>query len=112
MYWCFGAPHKHAMMALASLYKYQMNDEGYSTQEEQNFTLLQYNRAIRSLRIHLNAGEQALEITLLTCVLFICLEFMRGNQDVALNHLQGGLHILSTSPKAKRISISSDTEAR
>ena len=112
---CIGAsepPIKHAMMALASLYKYQMNDEGYPTQEEQNFTLLQYNRAIRSLGVRLNAGEEALEITLLTCVLFICLEFMRGNQDVALHHLQGGLHILSTFPKAKRIPLSYNTETR
>ncbi|KAJ9665751.1 hypothetical protein H2201_004059, partial [Coniosporium apollinis] len=103
---------KHAMIALASLYETILNRERQSNQGQQRCTLLQYNKAIKSLKERLGAGEQALEITLLTCVLFICLEFMRGNPNVALDHLQSGLQILNTSQQPRVITLCSGSQTR
>lgn len=60
------------------------------------FTLQQYNQAIISLRQRLSGGEELIEVTLMCCVLFICLECLRGNREVALSHLHNGLNILSS----------------
>jgi hypothetical protein len=98
------APVKHAMIALASLSEYCTHNDGYTSVEQQQFTLLQYNKAIKSLKGRLNAGEHALDVTLLTCILFICLEFMRGNPEIALDHLQSGLQILSRTREARSLS--------
>lgn len=96
---------KHAMIALASLYETCSDTDGYPGPLEQDFSLVQYNKAIKSLKYRCDTGDQAVESTLLTCILFICLEFMRGNPDTALNHLQSGLQILSTSWEASRLAF-------
>ncbi|KIW14923.1 hypothetical protein PV08_07709 [Exophiala spinifera] len=54
-----------------------------------------YNRAIQSLRMDVAQHTDRFRHTiLLTCLLFICLEFKRGRTGVALAHLQAGLTIL------------------
>ncbi|KAL6247506.1 hypothetical protein RBB50_005852 [Rhinocladiella similis] len=54
-----------------------------------------YNRAIQSLRVHVCQHADRFQHTvLLTCLLFICLEFKRGRTGAALTHLQAGLTIL------------------
>ncbi|KAB8339089.1 hypothetical protein FH972_022025 [Carpinus fangiana] len=58
------------------------------------FALRQYTKAIQLLRHRLTYGEQSHVVTLLSCVLFICLEFLRGNKDSAITHLRGGLDII------------------
>lgn len=59
------------------------------------FALQQYNKAISCLNKRLSNGPQSEEITLMCCVLFICLEFLRGNIDTAISHLHSGLEILA-----------------
>ena len=55
--------------------------------------LQQYNRAINSLKSHLSDEEPSLRVTLICCVLFICLEFLRGNQQDAMTHFFNGLNV-------------------
>jgi hypothetical protein len=54
--------------------------------------LRQYNKAIRQLCDRQTA--QPVQFTLTCCVLFICLENLRGDYDAALLHLEKGLEIL------------------
>jgi hypothetical protein len=60
-----------------------------------SFALQQYNKAISCLSRCLSQGPQSEEITLMCCVLFICLEFLRGNIDTAISHLLSGLGIMA-----------------
>jgi hypothetical protein len=94
-------PIQHAMIALGALYEHCNDNEGYPSVMQQRYALIQYNKAIRALKSCKVEDPRTLEITLLTCVLFVCLELLGGNPEQALNHLQNGLGILCNSRKAK-----------
>lgn len=90
---------QHAMMAVASIHE-QVEAAGrelFSPGMDYGryFALQQYNKAISCLNRRLSEGSQSEEITLMCCVLFICLEFLRGNIDTAISHLHGGLGIMA-----------------
>ncbi|KAF1982122.1 hypothetical protein K402DRAFT_397855 [Aulographum hederae CBS 113979] len=57
--------------------------------------LKEYNKAISSLSIHLSRSP-SVQIPLMTCVLFICLEFLRRDVDSAMAHTRNGFNILNT----------------
>jgi hypothetical protein len=63
-------------------------------EESQRFELQQYNKAINHLRRHLSANGVTIEVTLMCCILLICLEFLQGSIEQAIVHLQGGINIL------------------
>lgn len=95
---------QHAMMAVASIHEQveHAGNEPFSPRQWDNgmecgryFALQQYNKAISCLNQRLSEGPQSEEITLMCCVLFICLEFLRGNIDTAISHLHSGLEILA-----------------
>jgi hypothetical protein len=57
--------------------------------------LLEYNLAIRCLKDHLrNTDICSLRVTLITCMLFICFEYLRRNLRTADTHLLNGLRLL------------------
>lgn len=62
-------------------------------------SLKQYVKAIESLRSRITNLENpdSFQVALLTCLLFIYLKMMRGQQMAALTHLGTGLRILSSS---------------
>lgn len=64
------------------------------TQVHENpFALVQYNKAIAHLAKRLQDPTAATEITLLACILFVCIEFLRGEAELAINHFKGGMSI-------------------
>ncbi|KAI1073760.1 hypothetical protein F5B20DRAFT_565982 [Whalleya microplaca] len=78
---------------------HQYYRDDYAAQMEA-FTLQQYNRAIAHLR---NKGEDEgeggrVEVTLLCCLLFICLETSRGDSAATLSHVASGLRIVAALP--------------
>ncbi|KAL9619619.1 MAG: hypothetical protein Q9160_005806 [Pyrenula sp. 1 TL-2023] len=77
----------------------RMEGEGFkayleSKPVERDFILRQYNHAIRSLTQREPGCCPSKEVILITCVLFICLEFLRENVEGALMHLSSGLQVL------------------
>lgn len=57
--------------------------------------LAQYSSAIMNLRQHfLTKDTASLRITLVACIVFTCLEFLRGKFHTAQTHLKNGLQIL------------------
>jgi hypothetical protein len=87
------------MIALGSLYEHCNDSADYPSVMQQRYALIQYNKAIRSLKSRRSDDAKTLEVTLLTCVLFVCLELLRGNPELALDHLQSGLNILNNWKK-------------
>ncbi|KAI0008827.1 hypothetical protein F4779DRAFT_417657 [Xylariaceae sp. FL0662B] len=73
------------------------------------FTLRQYNRAIAGLRAHGDGdGDGGVEVTLLCCLLFVCLETARGDSAAALTHIASGLQIVAGTgihPDSGRVSF-------
>lgn len=57
------------------------------------FALQQYNKAIRSLTYP--SGEVPLNVLLVACYLFCCVEIVRGDWNSAFMHIQNGIDLLN-----------------
>ncbi|RYP45871.1 hypothetical protein DL768_007828 [Monosporascus sp. mg162] len=92
----------HAMLALSSAHKRicigvaEVESERSPDRLEQ-FTLREYSKAINHLlEPHFAQKDKAsIRVALVACMLFICLEFMRGRYRTGNNHLQSGIKLLA-----------------
>lgn len=94
----------HAVLALTSAHKKEMSS--YFRRERsktllplEQFTLKQYSKAIGHLKPHFLANNKvSIRVALVTCVVFVYLEFMRGHYQTGINHLRNGLKLLRELP--------------
>ncbi|TGJ81648.1 hypothetical protein E0Z10_g7119 [Xylaria hypoxylon] len=92
---------RHSVIAVSSLYEQvHRHRDMASLLPDDNFVLCHYNAAIRDLKTMKNES-----LVLLVCVLFVCIEFLRGNRAASTEHGQHGISILKkveeTFPWAK-----------
>ncbi|EHK43848.1 hypothetical protein TRIATDRAFT_222577 [Trichoderma atroviride IMI 206040] len=74
----------HAVAALGAAHK---NDE--------HISLVEYNKAIQHLRQSLNSSDRdTIRVCLITCLLFVCIELLRGGFKAGYTHLSTGLRML------------------
>lgn len=72
--------------------------ENEAANKLQDFANSQYCKAIGELRSQMCAGkQQSVELTLMTCFIFILIEFLRGNEAAASNHMISGGEIILQS---------------
>ncbi|KAF5642472.1 transcriptional regulatory moc3 [Fusarium tjaetaba] len=84
----------YSLVALASAHKSRMLSLT-GIPENENYTLQHYNAAICHLQHHLASGsKESIRIVAISCLIFICLEFMRSNIETGTIHLQNGLNLL------------------
>lgn len=63
-------------------------------QHNDPFALSQYNKAIAHLARAINStSSNSIDTALLVCILFVCVECLRGDYKPALKHFQGGMSI-------------------
>jgi hypothetical protein len=62
--------------------------------EGTEFALVQYSKALKTLRLSLSSGKQEPLTALMSCILFVCFDSLRGHFESAMVHLQSGLRIL------------------
>jgi hypothetical protein len=94
----------HAVLALTSAHKYEQVDNivGRISTEEQ-FTLQAYSRAISYLRPHFSLeNKTSLRVTLITCILFACLEIVQRHHITAISHLASGLGLVKEYDQHRR----------
>lgn len=98
----------HAVVALASTQRSQeyiscmrtnpedpFFDYDFEVAKWDRFALQQYNKAITHLKSHFeDNSHQAVQIALTTCILFICIELMRGSYSIANVHINHGINVL------------------
>ncbi|KAH7350322.1 hypothetical protein BKA66DRAFT_541467 [Pyrenochaeta sp. MPI-SDFR-AT-0127] len=91
----------HATVALSSAHRREILESiypikaGTGKNELERFTLLQYNKAISHIRPYLSdTAKASMRLVLITCMVFTCLEFVRGHYNLGYTHLQNGLKIL------------------
>ncbi|KAK0718133.1 hypothetical protein B0T26DRAFT_645329, partial [Lasiosphaeria miniovina] len=96
---------KHALVAVGAaftLFQSPSNPvpvEGFTRDSLDVFIIQQYNKSISKLQRHVGSASTAsIQITLLCCLAFICLETLRANHTVAVTHLINGLKILESLP--------------
>ncbi|KAM3078054.1 hypothetical protein ACMFMG_002645 [Clarireedia jacksonii] len=96
---------RHAAIALGALHERFELEDGFITNikedtEENSFALRQYVKAINclvqpSISLAGRHTRRSANVALMTCVLFVCFETLRGHHDAALAHIDGGIRILS-----------------
>lgn len=88
---------RHAVLAVSSLHEglgAGLSD-GALSQPQQSFALQQYNKAIARLLDQMNNPFTKPLASLLTCVLFVCIEYMQGKDKESLIHLEQGRQLLT-----------------
>ncbi|KAI1757977.1 hypothetical protein F4782DRAFT_536670 [Xylaria castorea] len=81
---------RHSVVAVGSLYEQIRGHQGIdSLLSDDNLVLSHYNAAIRHLKTMKNES-----LVLLVCILFVCIEFLRGSRAAATEHCQHGISIL------------------
>lgn len=84
---------RHAVLAVSSLHEGLMTATvGGATQ---SFALQQYNKSIAHLLDQMNNSLVNPLASLLTCVLFVCIEFLQGKDKESLIHLEQGRQLLT-----------------
>lgn len=94
----------HALVTLGYLAKTEPGTlkHAHARLKQQDPVLtLHYSRAVSSLVKRMAEQSCAIEVGLVACLLFVCIEFMRGNFMTAFTHLHSGLKILSELPSIK-----------
>src|SRR5438034_7892321 len=88
---------RHAIIGLSTAYEQlESHPKPLYTEASTRFSLQQYNKALNHLITYLSSNDGTPEILLITCVLFICLEYIQGDIDRARAHLLNGVNILQS----------------
>ena len=91
---------RHAVIAIGTLHedfankKIQNSPDYRQNSLASGFAINQYTKAIGHLRRSLATGKQAPLTALMSCILFVCFDSLRGHFESAMVHLQSGLRIL------------------
>ncbi|KAH9215099.1 hypothetical protein DL95DRAFT_425192 [Leptodontidium sp. 2 PMI_412] len=90
---------RHAVIALGALHEdFSRKRLAPSTpsevDEKAQFALNQYAKAIAALRMSLSSGKEEPLPALMSCILFVCFDSLRGWFESAMVHLESGLRIL------------------
>ncbi|RMJ16581.1 hypothetical protein CDV36_003744 [Fusarium kuroshium] len=116
-FWCINVPRtshgvsavRHALVALGAAHWSFLSRQSsalHSLREQQclGLFLKHYNLAIRHLGPSMaNAAPQDMRTILMCCLIFICVENMRGRYDEALRHLKAGLRLLISLRPTSRV---------
>lgn len=99
---------RHAIIALGYLNKTEPGSlkharSGFQVINGSKVLLYHYNQAVRKLVERMEESSYSPEIGLVTCLLFVCIEFLRGNYATAFTHMTNGLRISSEWRQQQRI---------
>ncbi|KAJ5935617.1 hypothetical protein N7466_005164 [Penicillium verhagenii] len=104
---------RHAVVALSAAHRFDHSNSAWSIPttyglDAEQFTLQQYNKAIHHLRwMKGSTHKNTLRVALVTCMIFVTLEYLRGQYQMGSAHLRYGLQLLaSMSTTQPRSSLS------
>jgi hypothetical protein len=101
---------RHAVSAISAIHK----DVDKSISSRTGFikadpvAMQEWNASMSSLTARIKAYPNSNLVPLVCCLLFTCLEFLKGNVDTALVHIQSGFKILATVLEAESTTIEND----
>ncbi|KAF4497753.1 Transcriptional regulatory moc3 [Fusarium agapanthi] len=88
---------RHAVLAISSLFE---NFEPTKESVADEFSIMHYNKAISILT---RDTKPCVDTVLLVCMMFICIEFLRGNREAAITHASHGVHLLNSEGHNSRL---------
>ncbi|KAF5638182.1 FAD-binding protein [Fusarium tjaetaba] len=88
---------RHAVLAISSLFE---SFEPAKESAADEFAIMHYNKAISILT---RDSKPCVDTVLLVCMMFICIEFLRGNREAAITHASHGVHLLNSEGHKSRL---------
>ncbi|KAI2627275.1 hypothetical protein GGS26DRAFT_561247 [Hypomontagnella submonticulosa] len=91
----------HAILALSSAHRREglhicAPRTGGIPDKPEQFTLRHYSKSITHLQPHFSdKSNSSVRVALITCLMFIIMEFLRGNYKSGMIHLQNGMKLLN-----------------
>jgi hypothetical protein len=90
---------RHCLIALSAIYETHERDSrnpmtSLTLQSRSPYVLVQYNKAVRHLVDSISCDDQDPRVTLISCLIFVWIEFLQNDLDSGLQHLKCGLKIL------------------
>lgn len=90
---------RHAVVALGYLNKTESGSLKHARHQFQSahgnwIFLHHYNQAVRKLVDRMTEPSYSPDIGMVTCLLFVCIEFLRGNYCTAFTHMTNGLRLI------------------
>lgn len=102
---------RHAVSAVGAVYGRQLLPANADSAGVEQFTLQQYNKAIQRFLGQLNSPQTVgIDLVLVTCLLFVCLETLRSKNFRALDHIQSGIQILAARLKESKVAMNNEFE--
>lgn len=103
---------RHAIIAIGYLNKTESGSLKHARSHFQDahgsrFFLHHYNEAVRKLMGRMTEPSYSAEIGLVTCLLFVCIEFLRGNYCTAFTHMTNGLSLIREWQQQRKVVSSS-----
>lgn len=90
---------RHAVSAISNIYRdvesSLRHPEGYVSANPE--AQQEWNKAIRSLSARIQARPNSNLVPLVCCLLFTCIDFLRGNVETSMLHVESGLNILAAA---------------
>lgn len=87
---------RHALVCIGSMYEGLSNtNSNILAASQETFAITQYNLSLNKL---ISAASDR-NMTLLVCLLFICIETLRGNKSMAIEHCRHGITICNSLPQ-------------
>lgn len=106
---------RHGLIAIASLHKdYLSRHQRQGLVEDTSikaFAFQQNTKAISHLHRLMSSQTQHLDITLMSCIIFINFDCLSGNHEGAMIHLKAGLHILAEIVKSQDLPMANAAQA-
>lgn len=85
----------HRSTSIAGISNASIEAGGPGPDKHEQFCLRQYSSAIRGLMPHFESNtKSSIRVALIACIVFTCLEFVRGHYQSATNHFHNGLKLL------------------
>lgn len=86
---------RHALVCISSMYE-GLGETSHSllATPRERFAITQYNMSLNQLASAVTDEN----IVLLVCLLFICIEMLRGNKTTAIEHCRHGINICNNMP--------------
>ncbi|KAI0847422.1 hypothetical protein F5Y00DRAFT_253981 [Daldinia vernicosa] len=90
----------HSILALSSAHRTEGlcfdTSLDVAPDKQEHFTLEHYTKAITHLQPHFTSrSNQSIRVALITCLMFVVMEYLRGHFKTGYNHLQNGLKLLN-----------------
>ena len=95
-------PIRHAILAVASMHEHYVTS-GRTTLPQLKYSMTHYNKALREVsELDVTKQEHAIDQALAACVLFSCVEGLRGHYQSLISHLRSGMKIMYQAEAEKR----------